>query len=193
MYKIFRNIAVFITILLLCVWMFPILISFATTKIFMPGEKPQGILSQGSFYVAVTNENKERPFQLIPFYEISPASHFYMGKEKSLKIKIDEISYENYYLLDWVDGNPVIETVKGDDDYEFISKYQIKDRHVIPLTNRVWGLNDLFPGVGGAIIFSPLLFCFLQWVIPDDSLASKVIDIFCFCILFCFVVLIMYL
>ena len=127
-YKIVHSKIIFVMVLLLCVFTFPRLLSWATAKTFKAGKEPPG-----HFLVAVSNESKERPFRLIPFTKISVESDFYVNREKSLTIRTGEFSYEIFHLLDWADGNPVIETVSGDDDYTFTNKYQIKNRHLVPL------------------------------------------------------------
>jgi hypothetical protein len=169
LHKIVHSKIVFGVIMLSCAFTFPNLVSWATITKFKSGEMPSGL-----FFVAVSDKITKKPFRLIPYKEISTESQLYEGKEKSLTIQTDEFSFATYRLLEWSDGDKIVETISRDDDYTFTSRYQIKDRHVVPLTLKVFGPGQALLGLIVAIGFCCLLFYFLRRYINGISSAPDI-------------------
>jgi len=157
LYKIIHSKIIFGAILLLCMFTFPRLISWANIKTFKSGEAPPN-----NFLVAVSDGNNSQLFKLIPFGKISRDSNLYINKEGVPTIQVGEFSSATYHLIEWSNDRKIIETISSDDDYTFTSKYEIRGANVTPLTFKVFGPGHMFQGVIVAIIFCYLLFYFLR-------------------------------
>lgn len=162
-HQIANSKTVFFLVLLPCIFLFPRIISVLNAESFAPGD------AAGEVYVASASERGEQPFELVPFYEASRSASFITCPKRDLIVHTGEFETIECHILEQKSNSTVIETVKADDDYSFISRYRIEGHRVIPMMRRVFGPSQGFAGLVLAIVFCKLLFFVLRCVTWTDA------------------------
>lgn len=144
---------VFITLIYIC----PRIISIYDAHWYAPNEIPKR-----GFYIAFSGDRSEQQLELAPYQQAVLKKMGPLEVPQDMVRKTSEFETIEYHVLEQSNGESVIETIKSDDDYSFITRYRVKDGYIIPMMDRVFGPGHVFTGIALAVLFCSLFFYILR-------------------------------